>query len=89
STFIFLKGQSKQSQPFFKNPPTSFNFPLKMTDSNESYTHILAKLDQWSGYEFSAQPRDISKLEGIKRLLEDLENPQKNFKIIHEVIYKV
>ena len=26
---------------------------------------------------------DISKLEGIKRLLRDLDNPEKNFKIIH------
>ena len=54
-----------------------------MPDSNKNYTQVLAELDQWGSYESSAQPRDISKLDGIRRLLGDLENPEKNFKIIH------
>ena len=54
-----------------------------MPDSNKKYTQVLAKLDQWGSYESSAQTRDISKLDGIRRLLGDLENPEKNFKIIH------
>jgi len=54
-----------------------------MPDSNNNYTQVLAELEQWGSYESSAQPRDISKLDGIRRLLGDLENPEKNFKIIH------
>ena len=54
-----------------------------MPDSNKNYTQVLAELDRWGNYESSAQPRDISKLDGIRRLLGDLENPEKNFKIIH------
>jgi len=54
-----------------------------MPDSNKNYTQVLADLDQWGSYESSAQPRDISKLDGIRRLLGDLGNPEKNFKIIH------
>jgi len=54
-----------------------------MPDSNKNYTQVLSELDQWGSYESSAQPRDISKLGGIRRLLGDLENPEKNFKIIH------
>jgi len=54
-----------------------------MPDSNKNYTQVLAELEQWGSYESSAQPRDISKLDGIRRLLGDLENPEKNFKIIH------
>jgi len=54
-----------------------------MPDSNKNYTQVLAELDQWGSYESSAQPRDISKLDGIRRLLGDLDNPEKNFKIIH------
>ena len=54
-----------------------------MPDSNKNYTQVLAELDQWGSYESSAQTRDISKLDGIRRLLGDLENPEKNFKIIH------
>ena len=54
-----------------------------MSDSNKNYTQVLAELDQWVSYETSAQTRDISKLDGIRRLLGDLKNPEKNFKIIH------
>ena len=54
-----------------------------MSDSNKYYTQVLAELDQWVSYETSAQTRDISKLDGIRRLLGDLKNPEKNFKIIH------
>ena len=54
-----------------------------MPDSNKNYTQVLAELDQWGSYESSAQPRDISKLDGIRRLLGDLENPERKFKIIH------
>ena len=54
-----------------------------MPDSNKNYKQVLAELDQWGSYESSAQPRDISKLDGIRRLLGDLDNPEKNFKIIH------
>jgi len=54
-----------------------------MPDSKKNYTQVLAELDQWGSYELSAQPRDISKLDGIRRLLGDLENPEKKFKIIH------
>ena len=54
-----------------------------MPDSNKNYTQVLFELEQWGNYESSAQSRDISKLDGIKRLLRDLDNPEKNFKIIH------
>lgn len=54
-----------------------------MPDSDKNYLQVLAELEHWGSYETSAQPRDISKLEGIKRLLGDLGNPEKNFKIIH------
>ena len=54
-----------------------------MTSSKNNFTKVLFELEQWSNYESSAQPRDISKLDGIKRLLEDLDNPEKKFKIIH------
>ena len=54
-----------------------------MYDSNKNYTQVLFELEQWGNYEYSAKSRDISKLDGIKRLLRDLDNPEKNFKIIH------
>jgi len=54
-----------------------------MPDSNKNYTQVLAELDQWGSYESSAKPRDISKLDGIRRLLGDLDNPEKKLKIIH------
>ena len=40
-------------------------------------------MESWSNYEISAQPRDLSKLDGIRLLLKDLGNPQKEFKVIH------
>ena len=54
-----------------------------MPDYKKNFAQVLSELDQWGSYESSAQPRDISKLDGIRRLLGDLENPEKNFKIIH------
>ena len=54
-----------------------------MNNSNKNYTQVLFELEHWGNYESSAQSRDISKLDGIKRLLRDLDNPEKNFKIIH------
>ena len=54
-----------------------------MHSPNHNFAQVLAELEEWGGYESSAQPRDISKLDGIKRLLKDLDNPEKNFKIIH------
>ena len=54
-----------------------------MPDSDKNYFQVIAELERWGSYETSAQPRDISKLEGIKRLLRDLGNPEKYFKIIH------
>jgi dihydrofolate synthase/folylpolyglutamate synthase len=40
-------------------------------------------MESWGSYEISAQPRDLSKLDGIRLLLKDLGNPQKEFKVIH------
>ena len=40
-------------------------------------------MESWGSYEISAQPRDLSKLDGILLLLKDLGNPQKKFKVIH------
>ena len=54
-----------------------------MPDSNKKYIQVLFELEQWGNYESSAKSRDISKLDGIKRLLQDLDNPEQNFKIIH------
>ena len=54
-----------------------------MRNSNTNFSQVLSELEEWSNYESSAQPREISKLISIKRLLKDLDNPEKNFKIIH------
>ena len=40
-------------------------------------------MESWGSYEISAQPRDLSKLDGIRLLLKDLGNPHKKFKVIH------
>ncbi len=40
-------------------------------------------MESWGSYEISAQPRDLSKLDGIQLLLKDLGNPHKKFKVIH------
>ncbi len=48
-----------------------------------NFTLVLSELEEWGNFELSAQPREISKLNGIKRLLKDLNNPEKNFKVIH------
>jgi len=54
-----------------------------MPPSDKDYLQVLSALESWGSYEITAQPRDISKLDGIRLLLHDLGNPQKNFKIIH------
>ena len=40
-----------------------------MSSPDKSYLQVLSELEQWGSYETSAQPRDISKLEGIRLLL--------------------
>ena len=54
-----------------------------MSPPDKSYLQVLSELEQWGSYETSAQPRDISKLEGIRLLLKDLGHPERAFKIIH------
>ena len=54
-----------------------------MPAPDKNYLQVLSDLENWGSYEISAQPRDISKLEGIRLLLKDLGNPENNFKIIH------
>ena len=49
----------------------------------KNYLQVLAELESWGSYETSSQPRDISKLESIKLLLDDLGHPEKEFEIIH------
>ncbi|MBC8257802.1 MAG: bifunctional folylpolyglutamate synthase/ dihydrofolate synthase [SAR324 cluster bacterium] len=54
-----------------------------MSPTHNSYSEVLSELECWGSYETSAQPRDISKLLGIQHLLEDLNHPEKHYKIIH------
>ena len=54
-----------------------------MPHTDKKYLQILSELERWGSYETSAQSRDISKLTGIRLLLEDLGHPEINFKIIH------
>ena len=54
-----------------------------MSPPDKTYLQVLSELEQWGSYETSAQPRDISKLEGIRLLLKDLGHPERAFKIIH------
>ena len=54
-----------------------------MIDQEREYREILRKLEKCGSYEISATPRDISKLSGILRLLTELGEPHKAFRIIH------
>ena len=54
-----------------------------MIDQEREYQEILRKLEKCGSYEISATPRDISKLSGILRLLTELGEPHKAFRIIH------
>ena len=54
-----------------------------MSPSEKSYLHVLSELESCGSYETSAKPRDISKLAGIRLLLDDLGHPEREFKIIH------
>ena len=54
-----------------------------MPSSDKDYLQVLSEMESWGSYEISAQPRDLSKLDGIRLLLKDLGNPQKKFKVIH------
>ena len=54
-----------------------------MPPSDKDYLQVLSEMESWGSYEISAQPRDLSKLDGIRLLLKDLGNPQKKFKVIH------
>ena len=54
-----------------------------MSPSDKDYLQVLTAMESWGSYEITAQPRDLSKLDGIRLLLKDLGNPQENYKIIH------
>ncbi|MBT3214079.1 MAG: bifunctional folylpolyglutamate synthase/ dihydrofolate synthase [Deltaproteobacteria bacterium] len=54
-----------------------------MSPSDKDYLEVLSEMESWGSYEITAQPRDLSKLDGIRLLLKDLGNPQENYKIIH------
>ncbi len=54
-----------------------------MYNPEKKFSQVLTELEKWGSYESSAQPREISKLKGIKLLLRHLNNPEKKFKIIH------
>ena len=54
-----------------------------MNYQEKKYEDILQKLEECGSYEISATPRDISKLSGIQRLLTDLGEPHRAFRIIH------
>ena len=47
------------------------------------YDEILQQLEDEANYERSARSRDLSKLEGIRCLLNHLGNPEKSFEIVH------
>jgi dihydrofolate synthase/folylpolyglutamate synthase len=54
-----------------------------LPSSDKDYLQVLSEMESWGSYEISAQPRDLSKLDGIQLLLKDLGNPHKKFKVIH------
>ena len=54
-----------------------------MTQDEKKFVRLISEIDRFGSYEFSARPRDLSKLEGIRILLEELGNPQNYYKIIH------
>ncbi len=47
------------------------------------YDGILQQLEDEANYELSARSRDLSKLEGVRFLLNQLGNPEKSPKIVH------
>jgi dihydrofolate synthase/folylpolyglutamate synthase len=47
------------------------------------YDEILQKLEGEANYERSARSRELSKLEGVRFLLNQLSNPEKSPKIVH------
>ncbi len=47
------------------------------------YSKILQQLEDEANYERSARPRDLTKLEGVRFLLNQLGNPEKSPKIVH------
>ncbi|MEL0159843.1 MAG: bifunctional folylpolyglutamate synthase/ dihydrofolate synthase [Deltaproteobacteria bacterium] len=47
------------------------------------YSKILQQLEDEANYERSARPRDLSKLEGVRFLLNQLGNPENSPKIVH------
>ena len=49
----------------------------------QTYSEIVNFLEQRKNYEKTARPRDLNKLTGIRRLLQDLGNPQQSFRVIH------
>ena len=48
-----------------------------------SYDGVLKELEHWASYENTARPRDISRLEGICLLLNELGDPQNNLRVVH------
>ena len=48
-----------------------------------SYDGILKELEHCCSYENTARPRDISRLEGIRLLLNELGDPQNNLRVVH------
>ena len=47
------------------------------------YSKILQQLEDEANYERSARPRDLTKLEGVRFLLNQLGNPENSPKIVH------
>ena len=47
------------------------------------YEGVLQQLEDEANYERSVRPRDLSKLRGVRFLLDQLGNPEKFFKIVH------
>ena len=50
---------------------------------NTPYEAILQQLEDEANYERSARPRDLTKLEGVRFLLNQLGNPENSPKIVH------
>ncbi|MGB1834457.1 MAG: bifunctional folylpolyglutamate synthase/ dihydrofolate synthase, partial [bacterium] len=50
---------------------------------NTPYEAVLRQLEDEANYERSARPRDLSKLEGVRFLLNQLGNPENSPKIVH------
>ena len=50
---------------------------------NTPYEAVLRQLEDEANYERSARPRDLTKLEGVRFLLNQLGNPENFPKIVH------